>query len=157
MLARNVEQAAGILEKEVMMVADIGVEIGLAGMHHHLTEQPCLDELVQAPSRSRIRYLSARSQGNASVTCRAIHSAVGAVGTFGGPIRLRSIRTMTSAKSIRSSAVGTTKRSSAAMPLAWLRRKVFQLCDGGRRRLAMYLATVVCPRSKPSFSSSPWI
>jgi hypothetical protein len=28
MLARNVEQPAGILEKEVMMVTDVGVEIG---------------------------------------------------------------------------------------------------------------------------------
>ncbi len=31
MLARNVEQPAGILEKEVMMVTDVGVEIGCAG------------------------------------------------------------------------------------------------------------------------------
>ena len=29
MLARNVEQPAGILEKEVMMVTDVGVEIGV--------------------------------------------------------------------------------------------------------------------------------
>jgi len=28
-LARNVEQPAGILEKEVMMVTDVGVEIGV--------------------------------------------------------------------------------------------------------------------------------
>src|SRR5580704_529221 len=33
MLARNVEQLAGILEKEVMMVTDIGAEIGAAEIH----------------------------------------------------------------------------------------------------------------------------
>jgi len=32
MFARNVEQAAGILEKEVMMVTDVGVEIGASGI-----------------------------------------------------------------------------------------------------------------------------
>src|SRR4029079_1577810 len=46
-LARNVEQPAGIFEKEVMMVTDVGVEIGAARIHHHLAQQPCLDELVQ--------------------------------------------------------------------------------------------------------------
>ena len=41
MLARNVEQPAGILEKEVMMVTDVGVEIGeyafLGGEHRTTT------------------------------------------------------------------------------------------------------------------------
>jgi hypothetical protein len=36
MFARNVEQAAAILEKEVMMVTDVGVEIGASGIHHYL-------------------------------------------------------------------------------------------------------------------------
>src|SRR6266853_697884 len=44
-----------------------------------------------------------------------------------------------------------------AVPSAWLRRKLFQPCDGGRLLLAMYFATVVCPTSMPSLSSSPWI
>src|SRR5712691_10792310 len=35
--------------------------------------------------------------------------------------------------------------------------KVFQPCDGGRLLLAMYFATVVCPTSMPSLSSSPCI
>jgi hypothetical protein len=52
MLARNVEQLAGILEKEVMMVTDIG-----AGRNsHHLVQQPCLDELAQRTVDSRERY-----------------------------------------------------------------------------------------------------
>jgi hypothetical protein len=38
MLARNVEQPAGILEKEAVMVTDIGVEIGATGIHHHLAQ-----------------------------------------------------------------------------------------------------------------------
>src|SRR5258705_12211232 len=36
------------------------------------------------------------------------------------------------------------------MPSAWLRRKVFQPCDGGSRLLTIYLATLVCPISMPS-------
>src|SRR5262245_48261840 len=36
-------------------------------------------------------------------------------------------------------------------------QKVFQPCDGGCLLLAMYFATVVCPTSMPSLSSSPWI
>src|SRR6266851_9575717 len=57
----------------------------------------------------------------------------------------------------RNEIVGTTKRSIAAIPSAWLRRKVVQPWDGGRLRRAMYLATLVCPTSMPSLSSSPWI
>ena len=29
------------------MVTDVGVEIEVAGIHHDLAQQPCLDELVQ--------------------------------------------------------------------------------------------------------------
>src|SRR4029453_16401721 len=53
--------------------------------------------------------------------------------------------------------VGTTNRPIAAIPSAWLRRNVFQPCDGGPLLRAMYLATLVCPTSIPSLSSSPWI
>src|SRR5258708_4545760 len=43
------------------------------------------------------------------------------------------------------------------MPSAWLRRNILQPWDGGSLRLAMYLATLVCPISMPSLRSSPWI
>ena len=52
---------------------------------------------------------------------------------------------------------GTTKRSIAAIPSAWLRRNVFHPCDGGALLRAIYLATLVWPISMPSLSSSPWI
>jgi hypothetical protein len=51
-----VEQLAGILDKEVMMVTDIGVERGAAGIHHHGAQQPCLAELAQRIVDSRERY-----------------------------------------------------------------------------------------------------
>ena len=37
------------------------------------------------------------------------------------------------------------------------RRNVIEPWDGGCLRLAMYLATLVCPISMPSLRSSPWI
>jgi hypothetical protein len=51
--------------------------------------------------------------------------------------------------------VGTTKRSIAATPAGWLRRKVFQLWLGGRCTRAMYLATVDCAILMPSIITSP--
>ena len=57
MLARNVKKPAGILEEEVMMVTDVGVEIGAAEIHHHLAQQSCLDELAQRIVDSRERHL----------------------------------------------------------------------------------------------------
>ena len=56
MHARDVKQPAGIFEKEVMMVTDIGIDIGAAGIHHHLAQQPCLDELVQRIVDGRERH-----------------------------------------------------------------------------------------------------
>src|SRR6476661_10357533 len=53
--------------------------------------------------------------------------------------------------------VGTTNRSIAAIPSAWLRRNVFHPCDGGAHLRAIYLATLVWPISMPSLSNSPWI
>src|SRR5215831_1876458 len=53
--------------------------------------------------------------------------------------------------------VGTTKRSIATMPSAWLRRNVFHRCEGGPLIRAIYLATLVWPISMPSLRSSPWI
>ncbi len=43
------------------------------------------------------------------------------------------------------------------MPSAWLRRNVLQPCDGGALLRTIYLATLVCPTSIPTLSSSPWI
>src|SRR5258708_33500770 len=57
----------------------------------------------------------------------------------------------------RNEVVDTTNRSIAAIPSACLRRNVFDPWDGGPRRLAIYLATLVCPISMPSLSNSPWI
>src|SRR6478672_8175026 len=57
----------------------------------------------------------------------------------------------------RKKIVGTTKRSIAAIPSAWLRRNVFHSCDGGALLRAIYLATLVWPISMPSLSNSPWI
>jgi len=42
----------------------------------------------------------------------------------------------------RKPTVGTTGKSVAPMPAAWLCRKVFQVCDRPRPLFAMYLATV---------------
>src|SRR3974390_2319472 len=53
--------------------------------------------------------------------------------------------------------VGTTNKSIEEIPSAWLRRNVFQPCDGGLLFFAIYLATVVWPIVMPSLSSSPWI
>ena len=53
--------------------------------------------------------------------------------------------------------VGTTNKSMAAMSGAWLRRNVRHPWLGGPRRLTMYLATLDCAISNPSFSSSPWM
>src|SRR3954451_13102331 len=57
----------------------------------------------------------------------------------------------------RKAIVGTTKRSIAAIPSAWLRRNVFHPCEGGPLLRTIYLATLVWPISMPSLSNSPWI
>jgi hypothetical protein len=72
----------------------------------------------------------------------AIHSAVGLPVTLSDISRRRSCLRMTNTKSNLNPTVGTTKKSMAAMPAAWLRRKVFQVCDDPPPLLAMYLATV---------------
>ena len=77
---------------------------------------------------------------------------------WGAPrIRRRTCRRMSRPYRSRNEIVGTTNRSIAATPSAWLRRNVLQPCDGGRLLRTMYLATLVCPISMPSLSSSPWI
>src|SRR5215831_3329965 len=44
----------------------------------------------------------------------------------------------------------------AAIACAWLRKNVFQVCDGDPPR-TMYFDTVDWATSKPSINSSPWI
>src|SRR3954454_16137605 len=104
-----------------------------------------------------MRYCGPLSQPYASVTCRAIHSAVGCAVTPSHRMRLRSCRKMSNPYSSRNEIVGTTKRSIEAIPSACFRRNVLQPCDGGRRCRAMYLATEVWPTSMPSLRSSPWM
>src|SRR5215472_10400012 len=53
--------------------------------------------------------------------------------------------------------VGTLKKSTETNVLAWLFRKVRQVCEGGLRRRTMYLATLVSPMVMPNLSSSPWM
>src|SRR5271168_5033439 len=65
-------------------------------------------------SRSRMRYRGAWSHGNASVTWREIHSAVGFAVTPNDTQSRRPWRTMTRQYRIWNAIVGRTKRSIAA-------------------------------------------
>jgi hypothetical protein len=49
------------------------------------------------------------------------------------------------------------KKSTETKLVAWLFRKVRQVCDGGRWVRFMYFETLVSPMSMPSLSSSPWM
>src|SRR5712691_3733277 len=88
-----------------------------------------------------MRYSGALSQPQASVSWWAIHSAVGCAVAPSHKIRRRSWCRISKPYRSRNEIVGTTKRSIATIPSAWLRRKVVQPWDGGRFRRAMYLAT----------------
>ena len=72
----------------------------------------------------------------------AIHSAVGLLVTVSDISRRRWCLRMTKTKSNLKPIVGTIRKSMAAMLAAWLRRKVFQVCDRPRPLRAIYLATV---------------
>jgi hypothetical protein len=48
----------------------------------------------------------------------------------------------TKTKRIWNAAVGTAKKSTAAITSVWLLRNVRQVWDGGLRTLTMYLATL---------------
>src|SRR5690348_14861238 len=90
------------------------------------------------------------SQGKASVIWRASHSAVGLVVTPIHRRRRRPSPKMTNTNSRSNVSVGTMRKSTDAMPSAWLRRKVFHPWDGGPRRLNMYFETVDWATLKPS-------
>src|SRR6476620_8214139 len=68
------------------------------------------------------------SHPQASLTCRAIQSAVGDGVTPTQRIRLRSCRRIRRPYSNLNEIVGTTKRSIEAIPPVWLRRNVLQPC-----------------------------
>src|SRR5215468_2469145 len=53
--------------------------------------------------------------------------------------------------------VGTLKKSTETNVLAWLFRKVRQVCEGGLRCRIMYLATLVSPMVMPNLRGSPWM
>jgi hypothetical protein len=57
-------------------------------------------------------------------------------------MRRRAWAKITSAKSSRPVALGTTKKSAATICPMWLVKNVRHVCDGGRRRWTMYFATV---------------
>jgi hypothetical protein len=95
---------------------------------------------ADAPRPRRMRW-STHSRRivpkNASVSWRAIHSAVGFVVTLIQTRPLRSSRTVMKAYKPM---VGTTNRSIAAISGVRFRRKVRQPWLGGPRRFTMYLA-----------------
>ena len=97
------------------------------------------------------------SSGKAFRSCCAIHGAVGWSVTAVWTMRRRSCPRMTSTNSSRNVTVGTTNRSAATIWLAWVVRKVRQVCDGGRGCRRMYFATVDWLTVMPNFCSSPWM
>src|SRR2546427_3431058 len=94
---------------------------------------------------------------HASISCRAVHSAVGCSVTLKCTSRRRPWLSTISTKSTREVAVGTVKKSNAIRSRAWFIRKARHAGDGGRRGRSMYCETVACETVRPSFNSSPWI
>ena len=103
------------------------------------------------------QILWCRSPGNASVICRANHSAVGCRATSNHNSCRRPWPRTRKTNSRSNVTVGIIHISIAAIASAWLRRNVFQLCDGGLRPRTTYFDTVDWATSKPSINSSPWI
>ncbi len=116
-----------------------------------------VNRLPNTRSLLRTIYVGALSQGNASVIWRANYSAVGCWVTANHNSCRRPWPRTRNAKSCSKVIVGTTNRSIDAMPSAWLRRKVFHVCDGRPRLGTMYFEPVDWATSKPSFRSSLWI
>ena len=56
-ISRNILQRRGVLEIEVMVIFDVGVEIGPAGLHNDLAQQTRGGELVQSIVDGRQRDL----------------------------------------------------------------------------------------------------
>src|ERR1039458_8367346 len=53
--------------------------------------------------------------------------------------------------------VGTVKKSMDTVVFRWFSKKVRHVCEGGLRRRAMDLLTLVSPMLTPSLRSSPWM
>src|SRR5438874_4926584 len=102
-----------------------------------------------------MRNLGAVSFGKALTICCAVHFALGFAVTLKCTTRRRSEDRTTNTKSTRNVAVGTTKKSIAAMPSRWFLKNERHVGDGGLRRLTMYFSTVLFATSMPSFTSSP--
>src|SRR2546422_714619 len=107
--------------------------------------------------QARIRYRGPSSSAHASISCRAVHSAVGCSVTLKCTNLRRLSVSITSTNSTRKVAVGTVKKSNAITSAAWFFKNVRHACDGGLRGPIMYFDTVACEIVRPSFSSSPWI
>jgi len=83
------------------------------------------------------------TQGKVAVIWRAIHSAVGLAVALRDISRRRWCLRTTNTNSNLKPTVGTTGKSIAP-PAAWLRKKVFQVCDRPRPLFTMYSATDDC-------------
>ena len=108
-------------------------------------------------SRSRSRYRGASSHGKASMTCWAVHSAVGCSVMLKWTRRRRSWARMSRTNSTLWVTVGTTKKSRATRSCTWFFKKVFHVGDDGLRGRTRYVSTVDLATSMPSFCSSPTI
>src|SRR5262249_5432732 len=96
----------------------------------------------KAASRSRTKYRGASFHGNASRSCCAVQADVGWSVMATCTPRRRSWVRITSTNRSRHVAVGTTKKSAAAICVAWFARNVRHNCDGNVVGRAIYLATV---------------
>ena len=120
-------------------------------------KKPTKHEKTSINTRDRWAEVASGRQELQSSNCSAVQAAVGCSVTLTCNIRRRSWLSMIRTKRIRKVAVGTVKKSSAMISLAWFERNVRQVWDGGPRRLIMYLETAASETSIPSFNSSPWI
>src|SRR5919198_6206041 len=99
-------------------------------------------------SRSRSRYRGASSHGNASITCCAVHAALGCSVMLKWMTRRRSWTRITRTNSTRNVTVGTVKKSRATRSCTWFFRRVFHVDDGGFRGRTRYRSTVDYRRSE---------
>jgi len=92
---------------------------------------------VKVAPRSKIMNRGAISNGKASRSCWATQAAVGLVVTAQRTTSRRPWRMMKSTWKTRNVAVGTEKKSMAAIPFRWFRRNVVQVCPalGARGRV----------------------
>ena len=113
-----------------------------------------VNTLPKALSLSRTIYVGARSPGKASVIwhaqplrhrCRVTAKAQGDPTPHPWP-RIKKCEEL-----LKGNRRDYKKITGRAVPSAWLRRKVFHVCDGRPRLGTMYFETVDWATSKPSF------